>query len=123
MRPGRRAWAPFEQRARRHGGTEKYILPGPGAVRYFFASSTVGESAGKGFVKKSNIINNLAKAILGVSLILGGCAAIFVGVAGGFRSPLSASADAGAAETNGADTHSAGLLRAASFTSTSSTTN
>lgn len=74
------------------------------------------------FVKKSILINNLAKSIVGFSLILGGCAAIFVGVAGGFRSPLSDSADAGTAETNGADTHSASLLRAASFPATSSPT-
>jgi len=73
-----------------------------------------------GFVRKSNIINNLVKSILGFTLILGGCAAIFVGVAGGFRSPLSAAADAGTAETNEADTRSAGLLRAASFPATSS---
>jgi hypothetical protein len=74
------------------------------------------------FVKKSILINNLAKSIVGFSLILGGCAAIFVGVAGGFRSPLSGSADAGAAETNGADAHGASLLRAASFPATSSPT-
>jgi hypothetical protein len=71
-------------------------------------------------VRKYKIINTLAKSILGFSLILGGCAAIFVGVGGGFRSPLSASADA--AETNGADTHSTSLLRAASFPATSSPT-
>ena len=71
-------------------------------------------------MKKSNIVNKLAKFMLGFSLILGGCAAIFVGVAGGFRSPLSA--DTGAAETNGADTHTASLLRTASFPATSSPT-
>jgi len=75
-----------------------------------------------GFVIKSILINSLAKSILGFSLILGGCAAIFIGVAGGFRSPLSASADAGAAESNGVDAHGAGLLRAASFPATSSPT-
>lgn len=70
-------------------------------------------------MRNVNIINNLVKSILGFSLILGGCAAIFVGVAGGFRSPLVASADAGAAEADGADAHSASLLRAASFPATS----
>jgi hypothetical protein len=70
-----------------------------------------------GLVDKSIIINNLAKSMLGFSLILGGCAAIFVGVGGGFRSPLSAAADA--AEINGTDTHSASLVRATSFAATS----
>jgi len=64
----------------------------------------------------------LAKSILGFSLILGGCAAIFFGVGGGFHSPLSASAESSAAATNGADTHGTGLLRAASFPATSSPT-
>jgi len=95
-----------------------------GWARYviFLSSSAVVNLRDTEFVRTSNIINTLAKSILGFSLILGGCAAIFVGVAGGFRSPLSVSADAGAAEINGADTRSASLLRAASFPATPSPT-
>jgi len=52
----------------------------------------------------------LAKSVLGFSIIFGACAAIWVGVAGGYRSPLSTSADAGSADTTAADAHTASLL-------------
>ena len=74
------------------------------------------------FVKKSITINMLIRSLLAFSLILGACTAIFVGVAGGYRSPLSASPDAGGGATV-ADAHGAGLLRAASFPATSSQSN
>jgi hypothetical protein len=44
-------------------------------------------------------------------MILGACTAIAVGVAGGYRSPLTASPEAGTVETSVADTHAASLLR------------
>jgi hypothetical protein len=61
-------------------------------------------------VKKPITINGLAKSILGFSMIFGACAAIGVGVAGGYRSPLSPSADAGLADTTAPDVHTANLL-------------
>ena len=63
-------------------------------------------------MKKSITINNLVKSALGFSLILGGCAAIFVGVAGGYRSPLTTSADAEAAKAAATDVHTASLFKA-----------
>jgi hypothetical protein len=66
------------------------------------------------FVKNRITIKMLSRSLLGLSLILGGCAAIFVGVAGGYRSPLSASPDPGA-DAAVVDTHAASLLRAASL--------
>jgi hypothetical protein len=62
-------------------------------------------------VKKSITFNILARSILGISMILGTCTAIAVGVAGGYRSPLSASPEAGTVETSIADTQTASLLR------------
>ena len=62
------------------------------------------------FVKKSITINGLVKSVLGFSIILGGCAAIFVGVAGGYRSPLSPPADAAAADAAAVDVHTANLI-------------
>lgn len=64
-------------------------------------------------MKKYITINKLMRSILGFTMILAGCTAIFVGVAGGYHSPLSASADPGVANAAGAATvHS---LRAASI--------
>jgi hypothetical protein len=63
-------------------------------------------------VKKSITINSLAKSALVFSLILGGCAAIFVGVAGGYRSPLAPAADTDVAKGAAADVHTASLLKA-----------
>ncbi len=73
-------------------------------------------------VKKPITIKMLTRSLLGLGVILGGCAAIFVGVAGGYRSPMAASPDTGA-DSAVADTHGASLLRAASFPATSSPTN
>jgi hypothetical protein len=61
-------------------------------------------------LSKLSKINVLAKSVLGFSIILGGCMAIAVGVAGGYRSPLSTSAEAGAADAAAADVRSASLL-------------
>jgi hypothetical protein len=44
-------------------------------------------------VKKTITIKNLVKSVLGFSMILSACAAIFVGVGGGYRSPLASSPD------------------------------
>ena len=93
-------------------------------ARYVIFLSLCTASAGRDakFVKNPITINVLPRFLLGFSLILVGCAAISVGVAGGYRSPLSAPPDAGGDATV-ADTQGRSLLRAASFPATSSQTN